>query len=156
MNNIAKNIFLMGIAAVFIFLFIAIAPAQEGEKGTKDKKVKIASEVKEIQGEISWIDDKHIAIVYNRDPEKGVENEIMLPIDESIRLEHKKSLSEMVPGDTVRIKYQQDIEEDREGNKSESRKAAVISFVKPAVKKPVTALPAESEETLSLKGLKGE
>ena len=148
------------LAIVLIAGLTGTVLAQEGaEKG--NGKVASSSVMKEVQGEITWIGKKDIAVVYNRDLAAGVEDEILLPIDKDIRLQHKQKLSELAVGDTIAIQYAEDTEDDGQGNIKVKRHARLISFVKPAIKKPDTGTTTEStddtlNDTLSIKGVKGD
>ena len=82
-----------------------------GADGERKKKI-IGKAQKEIQGEISWINSRYIAVAYNRDPVKGSEDEILLPIDSNLKLEHKRSLDQIKTGDLVRVQYDEETEED--------------------------------------------
>lgn len=126
-----------------------------GADGERKKKI-IGKAQKEIQGEISWINSRYIAVAYNRDPVKGSEDEILLPIDSNLKLEHKRSLDQIKAGDLVRVQYDEETEEDDKGNKKDSRKAAVISFIKAGPKKeePVINDELSEDDSLTFKGLK--
>ena len=104
------------------------------------------------------MNDKYIAISYNRDLVKGTEDEMLLPIDRNIRLEHKQGIDEIKAGDLVRVSYDEETEEDEKGEKRDSRKARVISFIKAGAKKESPAPADESleEDTLTFKSLKSE
>jgi len=138
------------------------APAAEGESGQNaaHKKLTPISTAKDVQGEISWMNKKYIAVSYNRDLQKGTEEEMLLPIDKGIKLEHKKSLSELKIGDTVRVQYQEDAEVDDQGNQENGRRrATVVSFIKAAANKPELSSAesaAQGDEKFEIKGTKGE
>ncbi|MFC1658779.1 hypothetical protein ACFL1D_05295 [Candidatus Omnitrophota bacterium] len=106
--------------------------AQAEKNGTE---VKTTSTDKSIQGEITGIGKNYIAVTYEMNEEKGTEYEILLPVDKDLQLVHKNKFSELNIGDTVRIKYEEITEEYAETNRK-LRKAKVITFVKPAEKKP--------------------
>lgn len=93
--------------------------------------------VKEISGEVTVVGPSFIAVVYERDAKKGIEYEMALPIDKDIELVRKRNLDEIRVGDTVRVKY----EETQKGERI-TRRAKVITFVKPAK----TKLESMSEE----------
>lgn len=141
-----------GLISILVLGLAGIALAQGG-KG----EVASGSVMKEVQGEISWMNAKYIAVVYNRDLTAGVEDEILLPIDNDIRLQHRQKLSELAVGDTVTIQYAEDTEDDGEGNVKTKRHARLISFVKPALKKADTGNADEqASDLLSIKGIKGD
>lgn len=147
---------IMQIAGIGLVLVLGLAVT--GQAQEDKEKAKTTSAIKEVQGEISGIGRDYIAIVYDRDTEKGVEYEILLPIEEDIKLVRKRKLNEIKVGDIVGVQY----EESKEGPKL-SRKAKIISFIKPAEKKPepvemetdVLNSGASGDEGLSLKGLRG-
>ena len=97
------------------------------------------------------MNDKYIAISYNRDLVKGTEDEMLLPIDRNIGLEHKQGIDEIKAGDLVRVSYDEETEEDEKGEK-ETAKARVISFIKAGAKKESRRLPMNPlKDTLTLK-----
>lgn len=106
--------------AVFVF---CIAQCSAQEKNAK----KVVTSVREIEGEVSGIGYNAIAIIYNRNLQTGVEEEILLPYDAVTPVVNKKTVKDISIGDTVSIQ----IEESGEGDKV-SRKAKQIRFVKPA------------------------
>lgn len=151
-NGLLKTLF----AFVLIFGLADSSFAQEAKKKAENKEPEIKSEVKEIQGEVSYITKRSISVVFSRNKEKGSEEEIMLPFDRQIIIEHKRDISEINIGDIVNVKY---LDETKDyGDKKENIiKAKVIRFINPAgrdsvYKKTVTA---EAEEgLLPLKGAK--
>jgi len=124
------NLIVSLIIILSLFCFIEICQAEK-DKGI----IKTTTLDKTVQGEISWIGKDYIAIIYQKDEKKGKEYEILLPIDADIQLLHKSNLDQLSVGDTVRVQFEELTEEYKEGARKE-RKAKVISFVKPAVKKP--------------------
>jgi hypothetical protein len=145
------NLVKMGLAIVLVFGLAELGFSQE----EKDKeKVKTTSVMKEVEGEVTWIGQNKIAILYRVDEAKGEEYEILLPLDEKdLTFVHKKNLGEIGKGDTVNVQYEEITEEGEEGRKTD-RKAKVISFVKAGVKQPASA--AEVEGVLPIKGVKGD
>lgn len=138
------------VGILFIISLVAAGQTQEqDEKG----KIKTTTLAKEVQGEIGAIGKDYITIIYERDAQKGIEYEMWLPIEkDKIKLVHKRSLEQLNIGDIVRVQYEEITEEYKEGPRL-SRKAKVISFVKPAPQKPEqTAL---ESEFLTIKGIKG-
>ena len=150
----------MRIGKISLLMVLVLGAAGWGfaqdERGPEKRKTKISSTIKEVQGEISWISSRYIAIAYNRDPGKGSEDEMLLPIDSSLKLEHKQSLDQIKVGDLVRVQYDEETEEDEKGNKKDSRKAAVVSFIKAGMKKEEPAINDEPSEDgiLTFKGPK--
>lgn len=126
---------------VFVLGITCIASAEK----VKGESQKSTSTIKELQGEISGISKESISIIYNRDLEKGIDYEMLLPIEKgNIQLIHKNSLDELCVGDTVRLQYEEETKEDEEGRKIK-RKARVISFIKPKPKE-IESIELEPEE----------
>lgn len=138
----------MGAMALFLLCLVAVGETQEGKE-----KIKTTTASKEVQGEVSGIGKDSISVVYMRDEKKRIEYEMLLPIEKDIRLVHKQRLDQINVGDIVRVQYEEVTEEYEEGPRS-SRKAKVISFVKPAPQKPEQTAP--ESESLTIKGIKGQ
>jgi len=100
----------------------------------KEKNI-VKSTEKEITGEVSAISKNFIAIVYQRDEEKGIEYEMAFTLDENIELKNKKRIEEINVGDIVKLTYEENIEESALGERKVN-KAKVVEFLKPALKKP--------------------
>ncbi|MCK5160174.1 MAG: hypothetical protein KAQ99_01245, partial [Candidatus Aureabacteria bacterium] len=69
-------------------------------------------------------------------------------IDKDVKIEHKKSLSELKIGDRVSIRYEDATVEDSDKQQTLKRKAKIVRFVRSAVKKPEPACPPEPGEGL--------
>lgn len=95
---------------------------------------------KAITGEVSAISKDFIAIVYNRNQERGSEEEIALPLAKNVIIEHKKSLSEIAVGDMVSVEFEEMSESDERGGERTKRTARVLSFVRAAPKKTESAI----------------
>ncbi len=111
------------------------------EKGVE--KIRRSSQMKEVQGEITWMSKSYIAIVFQRNDAGKSEEEILLPLDKETNLVHLRTLGDLARGDTVRIQYEEEIEEGEAGRK-ETRKAKVISFVRKGNQKPIPAVTVEA------------
>ena len=111
---------------LLVYFFPQRAVAQQDKK-----EVNVKVEMKEVQGSVNNISAGYISITYQRDKEKGVEYEILLPVDENIKIEHKKSLDEINTGDIVNVQYEEKTEEYETGPMRQ-RKALVIKFIKAA------------------------
>ncbi len=122
----------ISLAIVLLSGLMGTVFAEDKEK--KEKIVKTASSV--VSGEISGISENFISVVYETDKEKGIEYEVLVPIDKDVKIEHKKSLSELKIGDRVSIRYEDTTVEDSKKRQTLKRKAKVIRFVRSAVKKP--------------------
>jgi hypothetical protein len=150
--NTQKNFLRLIFVTMMVLSFTGLVLAQE--KGQQKGKVKTTSTMKEIEGEISGMTKRSISIVYGRDNAKGIEYEMLLPFaKEGVKVEHKKNLSEFAQGDTVRVSYEEVIEENEQGEKKEGRRAKIISFIRAAEKKSESQA-LVSEEPLTLKGTK--
>ena len=114
-----------------IVLLAETAYAQEGSQA------KILT--KDITGEVSFVDENFISIVYKRDQGQGKEYEMTLYVDEGVILENitDNNLQTLNQEDIVRIEYTE-IYRDAKAR----REAKKISFIR---KKPLS---------LNLKGLK--
>jgi hypothetical protein len=115
-----------------------------GEVGAQGRKVtKVAEKKKQLQGEVVYLSKDYISIVYSRD--KAIENEILLPIDKNLKLEHLRSLANLKIGDTVAVQFMETTEQDEQGNRKKIRTGTVVTFIRPAQKKPETTV-LDSEE----------
>ncbi len=131
----------------------------------KDRKEISSSDVKEMEGTVSAIDNNGIAVVFQKDAQKGSEEEMYIPIEKGqIRLVHKTSLKEIEAGDTVKVGFKE-VTDEIDGKESKRFKATTITFLKKAEKKPDPQLPPEQvaqdespapgdTQTIPLKGFK--
>ncbi|MCX7927454.1 MAG: hypothetical protein N2606_04885 [Candidatus Omnitrophica bacterium] len=156
-NTIFSGLVVLVTLCLVIF---AYGENQNVEKQNLEKKEPIIdSQVKEVQGEISYITKRSISVVFNRDKETGSEEEILLPFDsDEIVIEHKRNLSEIQPGDTVLVRYL-DETIDYGDKKENTIKAKVIRFLRPAGEDSPYKRKAASEQQeagmyLPLKGAK--
>jgi|GEM_PF-2989969 len=131
------KIFRLMLAVMLCVCLAAAASAQQ------HKVTKVAEKKKAVQGEVVYLTKDYIAIVYSRD--KGIENEILLPIDKNLKLEHLRSLSNLNVGDTVAVEFLETTEQDQNGKLKKIRTGTVVTFVRPAQKKPETTI-LDSEE----------
>jgi hypothetical protein len=139
-------------------------PAEQ-EPAAKPKRLKEPvlqeGKIQEIQGEVSSITKNSISVVTFRDEGKGEETEMVLPFDaRKVLLERIRSLDKIQPGDTVLVRYREDILDYGDTQKG---KAAVVTirFVKTAndksfYKNKPTSTGSEAlvSGDLSLKGVK--
>jgi hypothetical protein len=95
--------------------------------------------VKDITGEVSFVDENFISVVYKRDQDQGKEYEMTLYIDEGVILENitDNNLQTLSQEDIVRVEYTEIYRDTKT-----RREAKKISFIR---KKPLS---------LNLKGLK--
>ena len=126
------------ILVILAFLFISCACILDkgSAQGAKDE-VKRTSITRELTGEVTWIRGDRIAVVFERNKDRGSEEEILLPVASDVRIVHKKSLDQIAAGDMVRIQYEEVTEEWPDGRRNVERKVKVISFLRAAAKRPI-------------------
>ncbi|HNX81285.1 MAG TPA: hypothetical protein PKL77_03980 [Candidatus Omnitrophota bacterium] len=134
----------------FVFIFVLFAGqgfAQDTKLGkTETVKAKSVAPIhqvtlKQVQGEVAGIGKKYISVTFARDAASGAESEIMIPFNpKTVKLDHLRSLSDLEPGDQVRVQFNEEIKKDETQDKT-NFEAKVISLIKKGVKKP-----APSEE----------
>lgn len=92
---------------VFFSGFATSAWAQQtAATGADDQALEVEPyAVMTVSGEVSAIDSKGIAIVYDRNYDTGTEYEIYLPVEKSTTFKHKASLKEIKTGDFVSADY---------------------------------------------------
>lgn len=134
------KIYKIGLALLISFCFSFSGYAQPARSSVTAKVV---------EGEISGMGKDYIAIVYKKEAEKGAEYEILLPLDDEVKLVHKKNLKELNIGDRVNIEFDE-IKEANDSKEKVTFKSKKLSFVSPAEKKPVDT------EELNLKGIKNK
>ena len=119
---------LAAIAALVLFVFFTTAMA-EGNQGNKNEMGKVSTEAKEVEGEIAWMNKNSIAVTYKSDAEAHSEEEILLPLNDNIKIEHKKDLSEIKIGDRVRVRF---VEETTDRGDTQVLKCMIktITFIK--------------------------
>ena len=137
-------------AGFLIFMIFGIAFAQEEAKPKEnaqekqekpEKLVSHTSQIKEVLGEVTWVGKEYLSVTYNSDAQSGIEYEMLLPYDKkNVILEHKRNLGEINKGDTIRIKYEEELKDYDSGRQEVKRKGRVISFVRAAAKKPATPI----------------
>jgi hypothetical protein len=111
---------------------------------------KSISLAEEVSGEISGISKDSISIVYSRDEARGVESEILLPLNNETKLERVKNLADLNIGDTVTVSYKKTKETTEEGKQIIQIKTEKIKFVRPAQIRPETeVLEPETEISIS-------
>jgi len=122
-----------------LILALVLCSVLAGEALAQGRKItKVAEKKKQLQGEVVYLSNDYIAIVYSRD--KGIENEILLPIDKNLKLEHLRSLANLKVGDTVAVEFMETTEQDEQGNRKKIRAGTVVTFIRPAQKKPETTV----------------
>lgn len=134
-----KNKLLILSGLIIIVLTLAITGvAQTGkEKALVGKEMKQSTgKVSEITGEISGISKHYLSVVYDRDLTKGIEYELLLPIDKDMQIKNKKSVSELNVGDTISMQYEENVVTDSKEKQALKRKSRELNFVKAAPPKP--------------------
>jgi len=103
----------------------AQAQTQTQAQAKEDKQVK--ETVKDIAGEVSFLDKDFISIVYKREDDRSKEYEMMLYIDKDVILQNVRDndLKNLYEDDVVKIEY---VQIDKEG--SSKRIAKRIRFVR--------------------------
>jgi hypothetical protein len=152
-----------------IFLFFGMAAFGFAEETKEVKKEKEEVVKKEVMGEVSGISPNFIAIVYGQNQEKQSSLEMAFDLNKDVVVTHKKSLSEIGMGDTVKVDYDQITKTKDDGTKISRRLARMVTFLRKAAKKPElteSASPADSGEVapepdeeslpLPIKGIKQE
>jgi len=153
--NPQKAIFAMSLSAIVVVSCSGQVLAQD----VKDKKQQpaVASSIQTISGTVTAIGKDYIAVAYEQDLARGVEYEIFLPVEKNARIEHKRKLSDIQLGDTVRLSYEEEVKTYSDGRADKKRKATKVSFLSPAKKVSFTDEPeSEDQGALNLKGFRGE
>lgn len=156
MTTVSFIIFFVLCPSFFLSMVFAQKPKSE-------VKPKITAAIKVVSGQVNSIYKMGISVVYNKDLEKGSEQEMFFRLDEKVQLRNKKTFNQINPGDTVSVEYDELIQENR-GVKNIQRVARVVTFLKPA---PITPDSLKTEEkqdadnssgqaSLILKGEKSE
>ncbi|MDD5194260.1 MAG: hypothetical protein PHQ96_01130 [Candidatus Omnitrophica bacterium] len=145
--NICIRVDRVCIAVCFVFVALCVLTGLCFAQSplTQETKTKRTSKMKEIQGEVTWIGKDRIAIVYASSGTS--EDEILLPFGKNMVLQHLQSLSQIQPGDTVSIQYEEASEDTPDGTKI-TRVAKAIIFVRPSTRTPPTAQEQDSGESL--------
>ncbi|TBR20046.1 hypothetical protein EPO66_00335 [bacterium] len=152
---ITKRNLLINLLILSVLVFAHMAFAQNEAKAPARMGA-----TKVIEGEVSAITKDGVAVVYHRDTAKGTEDEVFIPLDNSVQLVHKRSISEIKTGDIVSIQYYEQIKEGKKNEPGNKFKGTVLTFLKPAAKKPEAQTTDSSEEesesgaALPLKGIK--
>lgn len=119
-----------GIAmGILVLSFMGMASAEAEE-------IKKKVTIKELQGEVSGLSNNFIAIIYAQD--KKTSYEMAFTMDKNLRIENRKSLSDIAVGDIVSVSFEETSETKKQGNKDISRIAGrlvkKIRFIRPGAK----------------------
>lgn len=110
------------------FTFSLAAPA-------KDKKDKTTiMKGKDVTGEISMIESTYISVIYKRDKDKGIEYEMMLPLNKEVIFTRTK-LEDLSVGDEIIVSSDEHFVENDEGQQKFDKKVIKeIKFLRNFVK----------------------
>lgn len=106
---------------------LEIAPATDFENKIKEKtrRDKVdggIEEIKEVTGTVSWIRDDVVAIEHYN---KGGHSKVMLvPLSDVTDKRRLQSLQDLQVGDTIKVEFSEDYEEDADGKKRKFKRAA--------------------------------
>ncbi|MCK5014092.1 MAG: hypothetical protein KAS66_09755 [Candidatus Omnitrophica bacterium] len=146
---LCNNIFIKsGLKIILCFLVVTVMAAgtlyatPKADKVVARKKIGVEKPVKKsISGKISYVDNKYVSIVVNRNNETKTEDEMGFWIDGEVQANFRKKLSEMKRGDRIQIEYDevfQDYEEVKANGAVERKtkidklRAKNIKFLAPA------------------------
>jgi hypothetical protein len=141
--------------------------AQEQKLNTTDAAQPTKTvQSKEVEGTVSGMSNSFIAVLYGRS-EQGIAQEMAFQLTNKVNILHKNSLKDISVGDTVKVIYEETAERKVDGSLSYKRAVKQIVFLREAPKqikvdqelksKPEEPVqPEESQEPISLKGLKGD
>jgi len=106
----------LGLVLVFILGFKGISQAADAAEANQPKKI---IQEKIIEGKVVAISQNFLAVNYGVD--KKTSYEMALSIDKDTKVERKKSLKEILPGDGVWVKYAEICEVSKEKIDGEER-----------------------------------
>lgn len=130
----------MGFFLVLILVFVLSAEAGEPRKEVYSKH---------LSGEVSGISSNFVAILYGVDNERQTSMEMAFTIDKDAKVDGKKSLSEITPGDTVSVAYEETTQTDEKGyTRVKERVVKRITFIK--------RVPKEYEEAQAIEQAQSE
>lgn len=114
-------------------IFTTVAASQQA----KGRILKHTTTLKDVSGEVVYLRNNTISLLYNRDVEKGVEYEMLFTFNpKQIKLDHIQSLAELARGDIARVEYEEEVTQ-YEGKPEEIiQKAKRIAFVKKGKPQP--------------------
>lgn len=136
MNFLVKTIVVLGLIISSTIPGFAAADKLSADSEKKEEVV-LNKSMGTITGTISAVSSDSISVAYHEDKAKGIEYEMLLPLDKTFNIENKKGLNELKIGDTVKITYE-DVASENVNSKEQKieRKAKIVSFIRSAVKKP--------------------
>lgn len=158
--GIIEKISMVGLAGILVLGLAVSALAQTQLVKTEEKTVTVT---KDIEGKVSGISANFIAVVYGENKEASLE--MAFDLNKNVKVGHKKSLSEIGMGDTVKVDYDEITKTRDDGKKISRRVARMVTFLRKAEKIPEIAEPEaalDSQETgeeispLPIKGIRQE
>lgn len=118
--------------------------SKEASTNKETTEEKIVTVAKEIEGKVSGISANFIAIAYGESKEASLE--MAFDLNKDVKVNHKKSLSEIGMGDTVKVDYDEVTRTRDDGKKISKRVAKIISFLRKAEKIPEAIEPEVSPD----------
>lgn len=107
---------------------------------------------KEVSGEIVGKNKQNISLSLGTDPDTGVEQEMLIPIDGNIKYNHTNGVDDLKVGDRIGVAYDEE-SEDFGQMKRLKKKVGTISFIGSAPRKAPD--PDEEEARLLKEAAKG-
>lgn len=133
-----KNIKFMLILLVGLSLVFVISAFGQP---AKRKILKHTAVPKQISGEVVFLRQDSMALLYGRDDEKGAEYEILFRFDpKKVKFEHLGSLADLAKGDVVMVQYDEDVVKFEGQPEEQVLKVKVITLVSKATPKPVPVI----------------
>jgi len=119
------NKFLIETICLAFFISLGVCAFSQEAK----QEVLPAGKLKIMQGEVTWIGRERIAVVYKKAADGKSEEEMLLPFDKNVELEHLRSLSDISTGDIVSIVFEESTEEGLDGPRL-TRKVKKIGYIR--------------------------
>lgn len=127
MRRVTEFLLVCAMAAGMSSAALAAEPGASVPHEKEEGKV----EYGEVTGTVSAVSKQGVAVEYSRTKQGSYE--MFLPIAEGIRLSRIQSLTDVKPGDTVKVGYQQTVKEDGKGKRVVLKTVATeLTFLKPA------------------------
>ena len=125
----------MGRKIFYIILILLIGFTFSLSAQAKDKKDKTTiMKGKDVTGEISMIERTYISVIYKRDKDKGIEYEMMLPLNKEVIFTRTK-LEDLSVGDEIIVSSDEYFVENDEGQQKFDKKVIKeIKFLRNSVK----------------------
>jgi hypothetical protein len=156
----------VGIVFLSVICSSIIKPFAFAQDNKESKEIIIA---KEVEGVVSGLSSRFIAVEVGFNSEGGAMKEMAFNIDKNVTVSHKTSLSDIKMGDTVKLSYGEIYNEQNGERVYVRRQLLTVIFLKAAEAAPDTegklqsATAASSDNgsdtlksAIRLKGMKGE